>query len=164
VSVRAPGAEALRRRCPSGHNCSRSTHDGLQVMRHALLGYLAAIAIGSMSQFVRVVFPDLSWLSSALFFLAFLIAFLATLSFARDKGWFGGAAVYLRRRSPQVSAERMPSDDRSYRQAAPRAQAPRPAGPAGPVPVLQKRPKDATSDPIVTTGVPGPRPEKPSDE
>ena len=100
MSVRAPGAEALRRRCPSGHNCSRSTHDGLQVMRHTLLGYFVAIAVGGMAQFVKVVFPDLSWLSSALFFLGLLIALLATLSFARDKGWFGGAAVYLRRRSP----------------------------------------------------------------
>jgi hypothetical protein len=134
-------------------------------MHHTLLGYLVVIAIGGMSQFVKVIFPDLSWLSSALFFLALLIALLATLSFARDKGWLG--ATLLRRwghRSPQVRAERMPSDDRSSRQAAPRAQAPRPAGPAGPVPVLQKRPKDATSDPIITTGVPGPRSEKPSDE
>jgi hypothetical protein len=133
-------------------------------MHHTLFGYLIAIAIGGMSQFVKVVLPDLSWLSSALFLLALLIAFLATLSFARDKGWLGGAAVLLRRRSPQVRAERMPSDDRSSRRAAPRAQAPRPAGPAGPVPVLQKRPKDATSDPILTTGVPGPKPEKPSDD
>ena len=136
----------------------------LLVMHHTLLGYLVAIAIGGMSQFVKVVLPDLSWLSSALFLLALLIAFLATLSFARNKGWLGGAAVLLRRRSPQVRAERIPSDDRSSRLAAPRAQAPRPAGPAGPVPVLQKRPKDATSDPIVTTGVPGLRPEKPSDD
>ena len=134
-------------------------------MRHTLLGYFVAIAVGGMAQFVKVVFPDLSWLSSALLFLALLIAFLATLSFARHKGWLDGAAVLLRRRSPQARAERMPSDDRSSRQAPPRAQAPRPAGPAGPVPVLQKRPKDATSDPIVTTGVPGPRPEKsPSDD
>ncbi len=153
-------AEALRRRCPSGHNCSRSTHDGLQVMRHTLLGYFVAIVIGGVSQIAN----EPPWLSSALFFLALLIAFLATLSFARDKGWLGGAAVLLRRRSPQARVERMPSDESSSRPVGPRAQAPRPAGPAGPVPVLQKRFKDATSDPIVTTGVPGPRPEKPSDD
>jgi len=116
-----------------------------------------AIVIGGVSQIAN----EPPWLSSALFFLALLIAFLATLSFARDKGWLGGAAVLLRRRSPQARVERMPSDERSSRPVGPRAQAPRPAGPAGPVPVLQKRPKDATNDPIITTGVSGP---KPSDE
>jgi hypothetical protein len=151
-------AEALRRRCLQGTYCSRSTHDGLQVMHLTLLGYFVAIVIGGVSQIAS----EPPWLSSALFFLALLIALLATLSFARDRGWLGATPLrHWGHRSPQVRAERMSPEDGSSSQAAPRAQAPRPAGPAGPVPVLQKRPKDATSDPMIATGVPGP---KPSDE
>jgi hypothetical protein len=126
-------------------------------MHNSLWSYGIAIAIGGMSLFVKDVFPELTWLGSGLLFLAFLIAVLATLGFAHDKGWLSRVDVsFLRRsrpRAPLMKVEMKPSDDGSPRHAAPRAQAPRPAGPAGPVPVLEKRPKDATDDMIAIKGM-----------
>jgi hypothetical protein len=132
---------------------------GLRVMHYALWGYLIAIAAGCMSLFVRKdAFPNVPWLSFSLLLLAFLIAFLASLGFARDKGWLSRVAPLLRPsrlRSPLVRREIMSSDNNLPGQVAPAVHAPRPAGPAGPVPVLEKRPRDTTDDVIVTTGTPG---------
>jgi hypothetical protein len=125
-------------------------------MHNSLWGYGIALAIGGMSLFVKEVFPDLTWLGAGLLCLALLLALLATLGFAHDQGWLSRIDVsFLRRSRPRATLVKVAmktSDDASPRQAAPRAQAPRPAGPAGPVPVLEKRPKDATDDMIAIKG------------
>jgi hypothetical protein len=141
-----------------GHNQSRPPDSGSHVMHLSLWSYLIAIAMGGMSQFVKVTLPDLPWLSSALFWFAVLIALLATLGFAHGKGWLsrvGSSMPGSGLRSSLVQSAMKPPDDGRPRQAAPRAQAPRPAGPAGPVPVLQKRPQDGTGDTSITAGKPG---------
>jgi hypothetical protein len=99
-------------------------------------------------------FPNVPWLGLALPLLAFLFALLASLGLAHDKGWLGRIALRVRpskSRSLPARAEMRPADDVALRRAAPTGKAPRPAGPAGPVPVLEKRPKDATGDAFATT-------------
>jgi hypothetical protein len=123
-------------------------------MHIALWGYVIAMALACASLFVKdEVFPNLPWLNSALQLSAFLIALLASLGWAHDKGWL--SRIALRRPSrphvPPARAEMRPSEDKAFRQAGPAGKAPRPAGPAGPVPVLEKRPKDATGDAVATT-------------
>lgn len=126
-------------------------------MHLALWGYVIAIALACASWFVRdEAFANLPWLNSALLLSAFLIALIASLGLAHDKGWLGRIALRVRPsqpRSPPARAETRPSDDKALRQAGPAGKAPRPAGPAGPVPVLEKRPKDATGDAATTKPV-----------
>src|SRR5262249_9640218 len=123
-------------------------------MHLALWGYVVAMALACASLFVKdEAFPNLPWLRSALQLSAFLIALLASLGLAHDKGWLGRIALRVRSlqpRLPSARAEMRPSDDTALRQAGPAGKAPRPAGPAGPVPVLEKRPKDASGD-VATT-------------
>lgn len=106
--------------------------------------YVFAIAIGGLSLLLKNAFPDLNWLSWGLFFLALLIALLATLRFAYDEGRHGNVASLLPGPQTPEQVERKASADRSHSQMPPRAQQPRPAGPAGPAPVLEKRPKNTT--------------------
>lgn len=137
-------------------------------MHHSLLGYVIAMAMGGVSLVLQHAFPDLHELRSGLLWLAFAIALLATLGFAHDKGWLSGAVYLLRRprlRVPLERAEMKSFDDVTRSQAAPHVRAPRPAGPAGPVPVLERQPKDAIGDVIETTGAPTVRkPKLPSED
>jgi hypothetical protein len=112
-------------------------------MRNRLGTYVIAMAIGGISLYLLKAFPDLNWLGWGLLVLAFLLALLATLSFAYDKGRHGNVASLLSSSRPPtpMKVEMNPSVDRSPSQATPRVQVPRPAGPAGPAPVLEKRPK-----------------------
>jgi hypothetical protein len=152
------------------HDAQSPTFNWLRfcVMHHSLSGYLIAIAMGGVSLLVKSVYPDLNWLSSGLLLLAFLIALLATLGFGHDKGWLSSAAYFLRRsrrRTPLPKVAMKSFGDASPSQMVPSARAPRPAGPAGPVPVLERQPKDATGDAIDTVGVPtAGRPKMPSDD
>ena len=108
-------------------------------MRSSLWAFLIAIAVGGISQFVK----DPAWLGLALLYSAYAIALLAALGLARDIGLLSSAAALLRR-SPRVGAQ--PADDSFPAKAAPRVPMPRAAGPAGPMPVLQDKPKNATSE------------------
>ncbi len=107
--------------------------------------YAVAIAMGGISLYLRNAYPTLGWLSWGLFFLALFIALLAFLGFAYDKGRHGNVVSLLPGSRPQTAlkAEMKPSTDQSRSQVSPRVQVPRPAGPAGPAPVLEKRPQDA---------------------
>jgi hypothetical protein len=124
-------------------------------MRNSLWGYLIAIAVGGLSQLVR----DPSWLGPALLCLAFVIALLATAGLARDSGWLSRLAEILRRRR-SGPVEPQPSDGQRPAKTASRVQVPRPAGPAGPVPVLQKQPKTVTGD--APGAASGPSPQGPA--
>jgi len=137
-------------------------------MHNALWGYGIAIALACASLFVKAeAFPNMPWLGLALLLLALLIALLASLGLAHDKGWLSRIALRMRPSQPRplsARAEMRPAEDMALRQASPAGKAPRPAGPAGPVPVLEKRPKDATGDAVATTRPPGIGScEKPSD-
>ena len=127
-------------------------------MRLSLWGYLIALALGGASQFVR----EPAWLSSALLFTAFVIALLATMTFMRDGNWLGTIAFLQSLRSSRNVAEPRPSEDRSRSAAAARAKVPRPAGPAGPVPVLQKRPQVVGGDTTDQATTTRPQPKNPS--
>jgi hypothetical protein len=122
-------------------------------MHTALWGYGIAIALAFASLFAKEqAFPNAPWLGFALPGLAFLIALLASLGLAHGKGWLSPIGLRVRPPRPRslpASAEMRPVDD-TLRQAAPAGNAPRPAGPAGPVPVLEKRPKDASGDAVPT--------------
>jgi hypothetical protein len=109
----------------------------------ALFGYLIAVALGLVSQFLK----DHSWLAAALLCAALATAVLATLGLARDMGLGARLAAVLKRlrlapRGIEGFNSGMPT------KAAPPKKVPRPAGPVGPMPVMQKRPKDATGDPV----------------
>jgi|RhiMethySRZTD1v2_1073278.scaffolds.fasta_scaffold30748_5 hypothetical protein len=112
-------------------------------MRKSLWGYLIAIAVGGISQFVA--FPEQPWISRALFYLAIVIALLATLGLAHAIGLLGSVATRMRR-SRLARTGTQPADGKTARNAAVRTQVPRPAGPVGPVPVLQKQPKNVPAD------------------
>ena len=128
-------------------------------MRLSLWGYLIALALGGASQFVG----DPAWLSSALLFIALVVVLLASWGFVRDGSRHGTIAPFLQSlQSPRNLPEPKPSGDRSRRDAA-RAKMPRPAGPAGPVPVLQKRPQVASGDTTDQAGTTGPQPKNPND-
>jgi hypothetical protein len=124
-------------------------------MHLALWGYVIAIALACASWFGKdAALCETPWLNSALQLSAFLVALLASLGLAHDKGWLSRMALRLRPSQPRslpARAEMRPADDKALRQAGPAGKAPRPAGPAGPVPVLEKRPKDATGDAVATT-------------
>jgi|RhiMethySRZTD1v2_1073278.scaffolds.fasta_scaffold37973_4 hypothetical protein len=119
---------------------------GRQVMRNSVWGYLIAIAAGGISQIVA--FVEQPWLSQALLYLAIVIALLATLGLTHALGLLRSIATGMR--SPRLERTgTLPADGKTPTNAAARIQTPRPAGPAGPVPVLQKRPTD------VPTAAPG---------
>jgi hypothetical protein len=159
---------ALARRPPLAQNYRRAIGQRFDVMHYSIWGFPIAIALGGVALRVANAFPDFSRLRSGLFLLAFLIALLATLGFAHDRGWLGGAVSVLRRqrrRKALARVEMRRNDEASSRQTGATVQAPRPAGPAGPVPVLQKQSQDASSDKISTTGVPAvASPIKPPDD
>jgi hypothetical protein len=107
-----------------------------------LVVFLIALVLGILSQFAQ----DHSWLGTASLYSAFVLALLATLSLARDIALPGRLAKFLRVR--RLALERLPPQDRVHAQPAPHAKVPRPAGPIGPMPVLQKQPQSATGDAI----------------
>jgi hypothetical protein len=149
----AYGPGRLHRRRPRGHNRPLADGGGL-TMHNALWGYAIAIALACASLFVKdKAFPNVPWLGFALALLACLIAFLASLGLAHGKGWLSRITLRVRPSQPRslpARAEIRRADDIGLRQAAPAGRAPRPAGPAGPVPVLEKRPEDATGDAVAT--------------
>jgi hypothetical protein len=124
-------------------------------MHNPIWGYAIAIALACASLSVKdEAFPNVPWLGFALALLACLIALLASLGLAHGKGWLRRITLRVRPAQPRslrARADMRPADDIELRQAAPAGKAPRPAGPAGPVPVLEKRPKDATGDAVATT-------------
>ena len=125
------------------------------VLHNSLWGYLIAVAIGGMSQFVKDAFPNQPWLGPALLYLTLLIALLATLGVMHEQGWLKRAANLLRRWLLRAPRERIDSAaDAPFRKPQPRVREPRPAGPAGPVPVLRTEPKMAPAD-DVAAGNPG---------
>ena len=119
---------------------------GRQVMRNSIWGYLIAVAAGGISQIVA--FAEQPWLSQALLYLAIVIALLATLGLTHALGLLDSVATTMRR-SRLARTRAQPADGKTPTNAAARIQTPGPAGPAGPVPVLQKRPTD------VPTAAPG---------
>jgi len=127
----------------------------VRTMHNALWGYAIAIALACASLFVKdKAFPNVSWLGFASALLACLIALLASLGLAHEKGWLSRITLRVRPSQPRslpTRAGMRPADDIELRQAVPAGKAPRPAGPAGPVPVLEKRPKNATGDSAATT-------------
>jgi len=109
----------------------------------ALFGYLIAIALGLVSQFLR----DHSWLAAVLLCAALATAVLATLGLAHDMGLAARLAAVLRQLRP--ARQGMQGFDSGMpTKAAPPKKVPRPAGPVGPMPVMHKRPKDTRGDPI----------------
>ena len=113
-------------------------------MRNSFWAYLIAIAVGGISLFFKAAVPEQPWLAPALFYLAIVIASLATLGLAHNMGVWRRVAARTRR-SP-LAAGTQPADGKTTTSAAARVQVPRPAGPVGPVPVLQKQPKNVTGD------------------
>ena len=114
-------------------------------MRNSLWACLIAIAVGGISLFVKAALPERPWLALALFYLAIVIALLATLGLAHDMGLLSRVAARMRH-SRQARAGTHPADSKVAANVAARVQVPRPAGPAGPVPVLQKQPKSAAGN------------------
>jgi hypothetical protein len=114
-------------------------------MRNSFWACLIAIAVGGISLLVKVALPEQHWLAPALFYLAIVIALLATLGLAHDMGLLSRLAAKTRQ-SRRGRAATHPADGKATATAAARVQVPRPAGPAGPVPVLQKQPKSVAGD------------------
>jgi hypothetical protein len=123
-------------------------------MHNSVWGYLIAIAIGLMSQFIKDAFPSLPWLGPALFYLALLIALLATLGIARERGWFGRFAAFVRSWRFQSPLVRTADAGASLAGTTPPARMPRPAGPVGPAPVLQGQPKHPPGDALAAAKQP----------
>ena len=121
-------------------------------MRNSFWACLIAIAVGGISLFVRAALPEQHWLAPAFFYLAIVIALLATLGLAHDMGLLSRVAAKTRQ-SRQAHAGAHPADGKTAATAAAHVQVPRPAGPVGPVPVLQKQPKSLTgATPAELTG------------
>jgi hypothetical protein len=115
-------------------------------MRNSLWACLIAIAVGCIALIARAALPEQSWLAAALFYLAIVFALFATLGLAHDLGLLSRVALRMRRHSPMAPAATQPADGKTAANLAARVQVPRPAGPAGPVPVLQKQPKSVPAD------------------
>jgi hypothetical protein len=107
-----------------------------------LIVYLIAMILGILSQFAQ----DHSWLGTTSLYTAFVLALFATLSLVRDIALPGALTKILRVRP--MALDNLPTQDAAHARLAPHAKVPRPAGPAGPMPVLQKQPKDAPGDAI----------------
>jgi hypothetical protein len=114
-------------------------------MRSSFWACLIAIAVGAISLFVKAALPEQPWLAPALFYLAIVVALFATLGLAQEMGLLSRVAARMRQ-SRQARAGTHPADGKAAANAAARVQVPRPAGPAGPVPVLQKQPKSVAGD------------------
>ena len=112
-------------------------------MRNSFWACLIAIAVGGISLFVKAVLPEQPWLAPALFYLAIVIALLATLGLAHDMGLLSRVTARMRH-SHLAHAGTPPADGKAAAKVAAHVQVPRPAGPVGPVPVLQKQPKSLT--------------------
>jgi hypothetical protein len=106
----------------------------------ALFGYLIAIALGLASQYPK----DHAWLVVALLCAALLATALATLVLARDQRVRAKWAKPLAARG----AEEAGVGPRALASAPKKV--PRPAGPVGPMPVMQKPTKNAAGAPIGT--------------
>src|SRR5262249_1501781 len=110
---------------------------GIPGMR-TILGYLIAMVLVILSQFG----DERAWLGIALLCVALVVALLATTRLGRDVGLLGRLVKLLSNlRSAPVDR---PLTDRTGGTPAPHAKVPRPAGPVGPMPVLQKQPKRVT--------------------
>src|SRR5262245_24688342 len=107
-------------------------------MRHSYWACLIAIAVGGCCLFVKAIFGQ-QWLATGLSYLAILIALLATLGLAHDSGLWSRIAA-RRRHSTIGHAGKQRASAQGAANVTARVQVPRPAGPAGPVPVLQKKP------------------------
>ena len=114
-------------------------------MRNSFWACLIAIAVGAISVFVKAALPEQPWLAPALFYLAIVVALFATLGLAHEMGLLSRAASRMRH-SRQARAGTHPADGKAAVNVAGHVQVPRPAGPAGPVPVLHKQPKNVTGD------------------
>jgi len=115
-------------------------------MRNSFWACLIAIAVGCIALIARAALPEQPWLAAVLFYLAIVFALFATLGLAHDLGLLSRVALRMRRHSPMVPAATQPADGKTAANPAARVQVPRPAGPAGPVPVLQKQPKSVPAD------------------
>jgi hypothetical protein len=115
-------------------------------MRNSFWSYLIAIAVGCIAFIARTALPEQPWLAAALFYLAIVFALFATLGLAHDLGLLSRVALRMRRHSPMAPTATQPADGKTAPNPAARVQVPRPAGPAGPVPVLQKQPKGVAAD------------------
>ena len=114
-------------------------------MRNSFWACLVAIAVGGISLLVKAALPDQPWLAWALFYSAIVIGLLAILGLARDTGL--PSRTDARMRTSRVGdAGTQAADRKSAANAGARAQVPRPAGPVGPVPVLQKQPRGVPAD------------------
>jgi hypothetical protein len=112
----------------------------------ALFGYLIAIALGLASQYPK----DHAWLVVALLCAALLATALATLVLARDRGVRAKWADAVGRSRLASRAAEEAGVGRRATESAPR-KVPRPAGPVGPMPVMQKPAKNAAGAPIGTS-------------
>ena len=115
--------------------------------RRRQLGLLALLAAAVVVAFVV---DDRSSLGAALYYLALATALVAALGLAHESGLWSKVAAFSRRRSEQDEPQLFGGGPQP--KAAPRVQVPRPAGPVGPMPVLQKQPGSVTRDPIATAG------------
>jgi hypothetical protein len=75
-----------------------------------------------------------------------VLVLFATLSLVRDIALPARLAKALHVR--RLALDNLPMQDATQAQPAPHAKVPRPAGPVGPMPVLQKQPNSATGDAI----------------
>jgi hypothetical protein len=110
-------------------------------MRNSFWACLIAIAVGCLALIARAALPEQPWLAAVLFYWAIGLALFATLGLAHDRGLLSRVALRMRRHSPMGPAATQTADGKTPANPAARVQVPRPAGPAGPVPVLQKQPK-----------------------
>jgi hypothetical protein len=110
-------------------------------MRYRL--YLIAAAMAVLALVVWMARPDLAWVSSGLLLAAVLILLFATLGSAHGQGRLASMLGVLQR--PEPDTQRAEFDAKPSAEVPgidPRARMPRPAGPVGPAPVMQKRPND----------------------
>jgi hypothetical protein len=108
-----------------------------------LFGYMIAVILAIISQFAH----DQPWLGAALWYAAFMVTLLVTLGLIGDAGLFGRIAKLLRA-ARMVPIDTGPTEREHTARPFPLAKVPRPAGPVGPMPVLQRRPQNVAGTPI----------------
>jgi hypothetical protein len=108
-----------------------------------LVGYLIAAILGIFSHFAH----DQPWIGAALWYAAFAVALFVTLGLVHDRGLVGRVAKLLRA-ARLVPVDARPTEHQHSVKPTPHAKVPRPAGPVGPIPVLQKRPQGVADAPI----------------
>ena len=111
-------------------------------MRNSLWGYLVAGVVACIWLFLKDAIPQSEWLGLLLLSFAVVAAMLATLNLVRGSELMNRMAAWRR----SARAQERASDRRTPSTVAERVQVPRPAGPVGPAPVLQKKPKNETGD------------------